>query len=192
MYKCSLSIRGRSSHRKIPSKAQSQSENKMYSVHCTHTYVQCVPSYTNIDENWGLNICRNTDLKVKRYLRHASVSASCSVNHSSKSSTSDFKMFSIKNMIRHEAFFKEMIAFHAVSFLVSFYEVVLVDISPSFRDIFIFLIISFPAKNSEFSHLRAISPLAIHLCDLHLQNIAHLPHTPLQLRQKLMCVSKSL
>ena len=136
--------------------------------------------------------CRNTDLKVKRYLRHASVSASCSVNHSSKSSTSDFKMFSIKNMIRHEAFFKEMIAFHAESFLVSFYEVVLVDISPSFRDIFIFLIISFPAKNSEFSHLRAISPLAIHLCDLHLQNIAHLPHTPLQLRQKLMCVSKSL
>ena len=86
----------------------------------------------------------------------------------------------------------EMISFHAESFLVSFYEVVLVDISPSFRDIFIFLIISFPAKNSEFSHLRAISPLAIHLCDLHLQNIAHLPHTPLQLRQKLMCVSKSL
>ena len=157
-----------------------------------HTPTYNVPSYMNIDENWGLNICRNTDLKVKRYLRHASVSASCSVNHSSKSSTSDFKMFSIKNMIRHEAFFKEMIAFHAESFLVSFYEVVLVDISPSFRDIFIFLIISFPAKNSEFSHLRAISPLAIHLCDLHLQNIAHLPHTPLQLRQKLMCVSKSL
>ena len=155
---------------------------------CTHTYVQC----TFVHEYWWKlgfehHGCRNTDLKVKRYLRHASVSASCSVNHSSKSSTSDFKMFSIKNMIRHEAFFKEMIAFHAESFLVSFYEVVLVDISPSFRDIFIFLIIS--AKNSEFSHLRAISPLTLHLCDLHLENIAHLPHTPLQLRQTLMCVS---